>query len=745
MKPRDSFTYHHKTLDQKKWIDHFLVSPSLLHNDLSNFEILDDGDNLSDHFPIMMNLKVDCTPHIQNRGITERVERLRWNDLSPAVVDGYTARLGHLISLLPESVADKCHHSCVCSNASCHQSIQEEYDCLLHCLQQADSLLPRKKSGVGKDWWTEGLTELKKKSIEIHNVWKGAGQPRQGPIHSERLRVRAAYKSALKAAQRAPKQASWDSLHSALSEKDTTSFWKTWRHLYNKNKSDLPPVVDGISSSSGIANLFKNNFMKNSTPNNAEKVEKLDERFNEEYSQYLERHKYSCDCSNTKITTIHIIDALLCMKGGKSADADNISVEHLHNAPLNFLTRLASLLDAMLSHSFVPRQFQLGFMLPLVKDQSGNHSDSSNYRGITISPIISKVLEHVLKAIYFDYLTTSEYQFGFKQNSSTVHALHCLRETVSYYVNNDSRVFCTFLDASKAFDRLVHSGLFLKLMNRNIPLKFLKIIITWYGHLQCRVKWGNEYSEWFLITAGVRQGGILSPSFYCIYVDELLSRLKNSGKGCHYLSKFAGALFYADDMAILAPSIRGLCALLRICEDYCLEWDICLNAKKSKNLYFGQRVNIHVNVELNGKVVDWVDEWVYLGVSLKSAKTFDCSIKEKIKKFFRCTNAIFRIEDRSNDTVMLRLLESHCVPLLTYAIEVIQVKNRDESRQLRVAYNSLFRKLFGYRWSESVTSLQSFLGRPTWEQLVEKRRSNFVNRIRSMDPSTLLSTPTLSL
>ena len=87
--------------------------------------------------------------------------------------------------------------------------------------------------------------------------------------------------------------------------------------------------------------------------------------------------------------------------------------------------------------------------------------------------------------------------------------------------------------------------------------------------------------------------------------------------------------------------------------------------------------------------------------------------------------------------VMLRLVESHCVPILTYAIEIIHVANRDERRQLRVAYNSLFRKIFHYRWSESVTALQSFLGRPTREQLMEKRRAKFLKRVREADQTAL--------
>ena len=71
---------------------------------------------------------------------------------------------------------------------------------------------------------------------------------------------------------------------------------------------------------------------------------------------------------------------------------------------------------------------------------------------------------------------------------------------------------------------------------------------------------------------------------------------------------------------------------------------------------------------------------------------------------------IFVIDGHSNDTVMLHLIKTHCVPLLIYGIEIIHIRNLDERRQLRVAYNSVFRKIFGYRWSESVTALQNYFG-----------------------------------
>ena len=87
--------------------------------------------------------------------------------------------------------------------------------------------------------------------------------------------------------------------------------------------------------------------------------------------------------------------------------------------------------------------------------------------------------------------------------------------------------------------------------------------------------------------------------------------------------------------------------------------------------------------------------------------------------------------------VMLKLVETHCIPILTYGIEVINVANRDERRQLGVAYNSVFRKIFQYRLSESVTALQAFLGQQTWEGLVDDRRSRFVNGLLHCSEVTL--------
>ena len=204
----------------------------------------------------------------------------------------------------------------------------------------------------------------------------------------------------------------------------------------------------------------------------------MKQKFLLKHHKFTSNHIHSCDCSTHNVSIENVMDAICRMKQGKCADDEGLVPEHFHHAPFGLIQRLVTLFNQMLKHGYVPNQFRFGFMIPIIKDNQGNHSDLSNYRGITISPITSKVFEHVLKIVFSSHLPTSSYQFGFKKKSSTIHALHCFRETVEYFINNESRVYCSFLDASKAFDRVIHSGLFIKLMNKNVPKVFVDIMMT---------------------------------------------------------------------------------------------------------------------------------------------------------------------------------------------------------------------------------------------------------------------------
>ena len=155
-----------------------------------------------------------------------------------------------------------------------------------------------------------------------------------------------------------------------------------------------------------------------------------------------------------------------------------------------------------------------------------------------------------------------------------------LNETISYYTNNSSNAYALFLDASKAFDRLNYVKLFNKLLHRGMCPITVRLILNMYLNKKIQIKWNGKLSQPFEVTNGVRQGGVLSPLFFSIYIDDLLLKLKNAGYGCNIGNYFVGALGYADDIVLLCPTKEGLRKMIKICEFYAAEHDLIFNGKK---------------------------------------------------------------------------------------------------------------------------------------------------------------------
>jgi len=156
-----------------------------------------------------------------------------------------------------------------------------------------------------------------------------------------------------------------------------------------------------------------------------------------------------------------------------------------------------------------------------------------------------------------------------------------LKDTLLYYVSHNSAVYCTLLDAKKAFDRIQYCKLFRLLIERGLPACITRVVIGLYLNNFIRVAWNGVMSEYFLAVNGVKQGGVLSPIIFSVYVDGLLVRLHNSGVGCYIGMQFVGALACADDLTLLAPSSTAMRKLLRICDEYAYGYSIVFNANKS--------------------------------------------------------------------------------------------------------------------------------------------------------------------
>ena len=130
------------------------------------------------------------------------------------------------------------------------------------------------------------------------------------------------------------------------------------------------------------------------------------------------------------------------------------------------------------------------------------------------------------------------------------------------------------MDMTKAFDLLKHSLLFKKLMVSGLPVIFIRLLLHIYMMQTANVKWNCEYSSFFSLCNGLRQGGVISAILYCFYVDILFDRLRRKGHGCWVNGSFCGIFGYSDDNILLAPSISALQEMLKTCESFANEHNL---------------------------------------------------------------------------------------------------------------------------------------------------------------------------
>ena len=175
-------------------------------------------------------------------------------------------------------------------------------------------------------------------------------------------------------------------------------------------------------------------------------------------------------------------------------------------------------------------------------------------------------------------------------------------ETIQYYTENGCKgVFLLLLDASKAFEKVVFHILFNVLIKKNICTKIIKLLLYMYTNQDCDVRWDGAHSNMFKIFNVVKQGSVISPLPFTSYIDSLfLLLLKQLGLGCHVGLTYAGAFGYADDIALVAPSLYCLKKMISICETFANKYSISFNPSKSKLLCFNVDSSNVAPVFING-------------------------------------------------------------------------------------------------------------------------------------------------
>ena len=368
-----------------------------------------------------------------------------------------------------------------------------------------------------------------------------------------------------------------DRLAGDLLQHNVVDFWKNVRNL-TSNKASNSTCIDVVVGEQNIADYWKSHYegIFNSVQNTTHQNEIL---------RKLETTEFHEDMT---VTTNEVAKVIKGLKRGKAVGPDNVAAEALMHSNNRLHYLLGVCFSAMLIHGYMPQGLMDSKIIPLVKNKCGKLSDKNNYRPVAISNSLSKVYELILLDRCEEYLWTSGNQFGFKADHSTEMCIYAVHEFIDYYRSRSTNVYVTFLDASKAFDRINHWLLFDKLLKREIPLKYIvRILVYWYRTQTMYVQWDSCDSSAFKVTNGVRQGGILSPKLFIVYMDDLSDQLNNSNIGGNFGSgQLVNHISYADDMCLLSFSTAGIQKLLNICDQYSNDHDLIYNSKKTMCMCF---------------------------------------------------------------------------------------------------------------------------------------------------------------
>lgn len=192
-----------------------------------------------------------------------------------------------------------------------------------------------------------------------------------------------------------------------------------------------------------------------------------------------------------------------------------------------------------------------------------------------------------------------------------------------------------------------------------------RFLLVLYTNQLFRVKWRSHVSGVSNVSNGVKQGGVLSPLLFSVYIDELLCRLQNADVGCSIGTTFCGALGYADDITLLAPTAAGTRTMLNICHLYAQEYNVLFNVTKSKLIVCTPKYvtsPIIPTITFMGKNLDVISRENHLGVLIGNSSQ-EHIISTSVHDFLTRVNMVKHHFKQLPPDIMYNLFKTYCMPL----------------------------------------------------------------------------------
>ena len=405
---------------------------------------------------------------------------------------------------------------------------------------------------------------------------------------------------------------------------------------------------------------------------------------------------------NISISYDEIRRAIKQLRTGASAGPDLMLNEFLKNGSTELLTYIYNLFNRIFEIGYFPENWSDGFIIPVFK--KGDKNEVSNYRGITLLSTVGKLFTRILNNRLNDwadqYNVYVEAQAGFRKNMGTVDNIFILNCLITHCLNKNERLYCAFIDFTKAFDFIVRDVLWYKLLKVGVRGKMLDIVKSIYNMVKSRVKHNNLLSESFTCQIGVRQGECLSPFLFSMYLNDLESELATKGvDGINIGMLNLYLLLYADDIVLFGKTSEDLQHALSILENYCNRWKLTVNTSKTKIMIFkkGGRLPNDLHFVYNNKDIEIVNKFCYLGVvftsggsSFETQKTLS---GQALKAIFKLNKYLYNFTPLRPSHV-LDLFDKLVSPILNYGSEVWGFY---KSKSIETVHLQFCKKLLGVK------------------------------------------------
>lgn len=637
------YTYESRINGSRSTLDHFLVSENLTSY-INAYFVEHSVDNSSDHSPVTLELKLSIG-YSAARSDRSGIVRYNWKQASTFQINDYKACLDNMLSIKYKEDGD----------------VNDRYEAIVSsCLSATSGCIPkiycRKKRIVS---WNVEVSKKRATAIFWHRLWLDNDRPANGQVFEIRKKTRREYHTAVKAMFKKQEVLNATSVAQSLAENDNTGFWQKIKRFNHSSKLPVATVIDGVSGAREIAEIFTKNYEKLYSTVGYSSTWKS--AYEDKLKQSIENR---CRCSLGSCSFCHNVlprDVAKHARELKPEKSDVVSCFTsdclIHGSPRLFQC-LANLFSSMLNTGDVPVSMGLSTIVPIPKNNRKSLYDSSNYRSIAISSVVLKIFEKFVLLHCSNELQTSDLQFGFKSGHSTTQCTFTLQEAVSYYTSRNSTAYVMLLDCTKAFDRVSYENLFDELFDRNICPLLLNMIWQLYKNNVLQVKWENTIGRKFNMVNGVKQGGILSPKFFTVYIDALFTDLEKSGFGCFLNDCYYGALGYADDIALIAGSKSDLQHMLDICTTFAASKSLLFNPNKSAFLVFSSRVR-NESILFDGVALKSVQSASHLGHIIE-APNFSVNFKNVLSNYAVKVNSICSTFQNLPFDVTVKLCWSIC-------------------------------------------------------------------------------------